>query len=120
MSKYSENYKKTTDGYNKILLCIDTTIVTQQLKCVPNMVDNWCNLVELYCKQVAQDRKDRHRKKNAGNLAEAAKWMFENLKEHYNYTLQSLSPEEYEGTFSPAKVKNIQEMVNSTGDNHIM
>jgi len=111
MSKYSENYKKTTDGYNKIMLCIDTAVVLPQLGCIPNIVDNWVDLVELYCNQVAQDKKDRHRKKNSNQLAEVAKGMFENLKARYQYALQVLSPKDYEGNFSPVKVKTIQEMI---------
>ena len=111
MSKYSENYKKTTDGYNKIMLCIDTAVVLPQLECIPNIVDNWVDLVELYCNQVAQDKKDRHRKKNANQLAEVAKGMFENLKSRYQYALQVLSPKDYEGNFRPVKVKTIQEMI---------
>ena len=111
MSKYSENYKKTTDGYNKIMLCIDTAIVLPQLRCIPNIVDNWVDLVELYCNQVAQDKKDRHRKKNANQLADVAKGMFEDLKARYQSALQVLSPKDYEGNFHPVKVKTIQEMI---------
>lgn len=116
MSKYSENYKKTTDGYNKILLCIDTAIVLQQLECIPNIVDNWVDLVELYCNQVARDKKDRHRKKNANELADVAKGMFETLKARYQYALQVLSPREYEGNFRPVKVKTIQEMISGDAE----
>ena len=117
MSKYSENYKKTTDGYNKIMLCIDTAIALPQLGCIPNIVDNWVDLVELYCNQVAQDKKDRHRKKNANQLVEVAKGMFEDLKGRYQYALQVLSPKDYEGNFRPVRVKTLQEIANGTEDN---
>ena len=111
MSKYSVNYKKITDGYNKIMSCIDTSSIIEQLECIPNMVDSWIKLTELYCEQTNQDKSDRYRKKNANNLAEMTAEMFEDIKEHYQYTVQSLSPKEYEGVFGPVRVKNLKEMI---------
>ena len=110
MSKYSENYKKINDGYNMILATIDSTETFEQLQCIPNMVDNWVDLVDHYCNVVYCDRKDKNRKKNTNQLADLAKMMIEDLKGSYQEVLAELTPEPYEGHHLPIRVKTMWEM----------
>jgi hypothetical protein len=110
MSTYSENYKKVMDGYTKIYNTIVSVEVFEQLECIPNMVDNWINLIDRYCDEVYYDKTNRSRKADAHSLGNMGRQMFQELKQLYQGRLQALQPREYEGGFKPCRVKSIAEM----------
>lgn len=112
MSTYSKNYKKVTDGYNKILDCIKSSEYLEQLECIPTMIESWLGCVDVYCDEIFFDRSNRHRKKDADKLAESSVSMFEELKSTLQLTMKTLTPEEYDGVFKPVRVKGLNEMMN--------
>ena len=112
MSVYSENYKKTLDGYTKIMKIIDSIEYADHLDCIPNLVDSWVSLVDSYCSDIYHDRTSKTRKTDIDHLDFARKDMFDNIKNAYQSKLQSFSSDEYEGNFGAIRVKGLQEIVN--------
>ena len=114
MSKFDENYTKLNDGYIKIKDTISSAESIEHLDCVQNMVSSWVNLTEKYCDEVFYDKSigsRRIRNRYADQLAETASVMFEDLKNLYQQYAQEIMPKEYEGSFSPLRVKNLSEMI---------
>lgn len=109
MSVYSENYKKVLAGYVKILNSIDSLTHSGQLACIPNMLNSWVDLVDMYCTEVAHDKTSVHRKRNADKLCTAAKEMFDDLKGFFQFRSGELAPEEYTGVFKNVRVKPLNE-----------
>ena len=104
MDKYTDSYNKLSKGYMKILDCIESCENTVQLDACGTMVDNWVALGDAYCEQIFYDRSIKKRKNKAHGLAQAAKVMFEDIKQTFENKNSEFWPEPYEGTFGPKPV----------------
>jgi len=110
MSMYSESYAKILNGYNKISACIESTETQEQLTCITNMVESWVSLADKYCTAVYRDKTNKNRRKDSNALGEVCVGMFEDLKGQYQERLQGFTPEEYEATFTPKRIKGLAEI----------
>ena len=112
MSKFSINYTKTSQGYNKILDCIHSCETPEQLESTKNMIQSWINLAEHYCNEVSRDKNEGPRRKRimyANTLGKRVGNMYNDIEQNYNCVAATFLPKEYEGCWAPIRIKSIQE-----------
>lgn len=111
MSKFSENYKKLSDGFIKIGACIETAEAPEHMTVITKMIQSWLTLADKYCDEVYFDKSNRHRKADADRLGNAVKEMFDDLNPRFAERVAEFTPEDYEATFKPTRVKTLSEIV---------
>lgn len=111
MSIFSENYKKLNDGFVKINACIETAETPEHMNVIAKMIQSWLGLADIYCDDVYFDKTNRHRKTDANRLGDAVKEMFNELNSAFAERMSAFTPEDYETSFKPHRVKDLREIV---------
>lgn len=109
MNKFTENYSKVLEGYEKTKKCIESVDSILHIPYSQKMFECWVNLLDYYCDQVYHDKENCHRKRDADTLGEAAAHMFESLKNTFEQKLHEFAEPEYEGSFAATRIKSLQE-----------
>lgn len=110
MSIFSENYKKLNDGFIKINACIETAQAPEHMTVIAKMIQSWLGLADAYCDDVYFDKTNRHRKTDADRLGNAVKEMFDELNSTFTEQMSAFTPEDYEASFKPVRIKGLHEI----------